>query len=68
MTRLASRLDRLEGELRRRRPTARVVMLYWNDELAPCHEHPHCYVEPESDRHHPEVVRLSFGASEMSTL
>jgi len=67
VTRLASRLGRVEGELRRQRPTARAITLYWDDELAPCFEHPRCYVEPETDRHHPNVIRLSFGTPERST-
>ena len=67
MTRLASRLDRLESELRRRRPTERAITLYWDDELAFCHEHHRCHVEPQTDRHHSDVIRLSFDVAERST-
>ena len=60
MTRLASRLARVEGDLRRRQPRPQTFAVYWDDDLVPCTEHPRCDVEPKTGRHHAGVNHLSF--------
>jgi hypothetical protein len=52
------RITRLEQG--RQSPVAPNLVLFWDDDLLPCRDHPACAIEKTSAAHFGNVVRLRF--------